>query len=437
MAAIVSFTPHPSDYIAAGQPWFLQEGFAQGTKVLPSQHSTHIYTPGGKVVRVWGTTLATLADSDQRAVVCVAHPEIASPGPAHDQAWTTSQVHWDVKAGDGAWDVLQPVAENLFLAWTRTGGSELVAAADTTLWWANLVVIHRRYAWDGTLVDAATSPSLDTEQVVKDLVGRGLGTVVEFDPTRVEPGVPWSTLIPQATWWNSASAREILDFCTVKSPRMWWAVLEPGPTGRPRLDVGRWDGPIRYVFPAGSVQLELSGGGVDVANRCLVRYIGTTFGQSKTTWVSEVRAHIPLLDDAGLTRTMTLDLTSEGLLPTQDAQARGIAALRLASLVKTAGKVTIREPIYDRVQGRMVQPWEVRPGSPVISCDAPLDYSRSTSLADSVAEDGVAVFRGTSVAYDASRNEATLGLDGGARSLIGRLKTEAHPRRYEVGTART
>jgi hypothetical protein len=436
MAAIVSFSQHPSDYINAGQSWFLQEGFSQGTDVSPSAHSTHIYTPGGKIVRVWGTVLANIAESNFRAVVVPAHPEIASPGPAHDQAWSTSQVHWDVRAGDGAWDSGQPVAENLYLAWQRVT-SDFIAAGDVTLWWANLVVIHRRYGWDGSQVDAATSPALTTEQLVKDLLGRGLGTVFEFDPTRTAPGTPWDTLIVAASWWNGVSAREVLDFGAAKSPRMWWAAFEPGTTGRPALDFGRWDGPVRYVFAAESVKLEMSGGAADVANRCLVRYVGTTFGQSKTTWVAEVRAHVPLLDDAGLTRTMTLDITSEGLLPTQDARARGIAALRLASLAKTAGRVTIREPVYDRVQGRMVNPWEVRAGSPVVVCDAPLDYSRSTSLTESTAEDGVAVFRATTMAYDTGRNEATLTLDGGSRSLIGRLKTEAHPRRYEVGTART
>lgn len=436
MAAIVSFSQHPSDYINAGQSWFLQEGFSQGTDVSPSAHSTHIYTPGGKIVRVWGTVLSNIADSNFRAVVAAAHPEIASPGPAHDQAWTTSQVHWDVKAGDGAWDSGQPVAENLFIAWQRVN-SDFIAAGDVTIWWANLVVIHRRYGWDGALVDAAASPALTTEQLVKDLIGRGFGTVVEFDPTRTALGTPWDTAIIQAAWWNGVSAREVLGLAAAKSPRMWWALFEPGATGRPTLDIGRWDGPARYVFPAESVKLEMSGGAADVANRCLVRYIGTTFGQSKTTWVAEVRAHVPLLDDAGLTRTMTLDITSEGLLPTQDARARGISALRLASLSKTAGRVTIREPVYDRVQGRMVNPWEVRAGSPVIVCDAPLDYSRSTSLTDSTAEDGVAVFRATTMAYDSGRNEATLTLDGGSRSLIGRLKTETHPRRYEVGTART
>jgi hypothetical protein len=437
MAAVVSVQQTPERLHRRGQAWFLQEGFSQGTNVSPSAHSTHIYTPGGKIVRVWGTTLANIADTNFRAVVCAAHTRRSPrPGPAHDQAWTTSQVHWDVRAGDGAWDSGQPVAENLFLAWQRVT-SDFIAAGDVTLWWANLVVIHRRYGWDGSQVDAATSPSLTTEQLVKDLLGRGLGTVFEFDPTRTAPGTPWDTLIVAASLVERGVRPGGAGLRAAKSPRMWWAAFEPGATGRPALDFGRWDGPVRYVFAAESVKLEMSGGAADVANRCLVRYVGTTFGQSKTTWVAEVRAHVPLLDDAGLTRTMTLDITSEGLLPTQDARARGIAALRLASLAKTAGRVTIREPVYDRVQGRMVNPWEVRAGSPVVVCDAPLDYSRSTSLTDSTAEDGVAVFRATTMAYDTGRNEATLTLDGGSRSLIGRLKTEAHPRRYEVGTART
>ena len=51
-----------------------------------------------------------------------------------------------------------------------------------------------------------------------------------------------------------------------------------------------------------------------------------------------------------------------------------------------------------------------------------------------VGADGVSVFRARGVAYDISSNSATLTLDGGSRSLIGRLKLEAQPKRYEVST---
>jgi hypothetical protein len=90
----------------------------------------------------------------------------------------------------------------------------------------------------------------------------------------------------------------------------------------------------------------------------------------------------------------------------------------------------------DLVEGRMVEPWEVQDGSPVIVCDAPLDYSRSTSLAESTGTDGVSVFRAAAVAYDIGSNTATISLDGGSRSLLGRFKTDAAPRRYDTGNPR-
>jgi hypothetical protein len=215
---------------------------------------------------------------------------------------------------------------------------------------------------------------------------------------------------------------------------MWWQVLERGTSGLPRFQVGRWNGPARYVIAPGDADVDLSGGADDIANRALVRYVGTTFGSTKTTWIAEVRANVRGLAEAGVVRTMMVDLTGEGLMSTTDARLRGVAALRESALSRTSGRVVVKRPIYDRIDGRMVEPWEIKPGSPVVVCDAPLSFGRSTSLTESVGADGVSVFRCRGVAYDTSSNSATLTLDGGARSVIGRFKTEAFPRRYDNST---
>ena len=434
--ATVDFTAHPSDPHGDQSPWFLQEAFGSGTTFDPLDHSTWVYTPGGAIERVIGSIRATRTDTDLLAVVTAADPSITNPGewgPALKQDWKPAQVDFDVFAGVGAWPLSIRWSQNLYLAWQRIN-TTVTTGTDATIYWANLVVLHRRYNYASQPV--AATPTLDVRGLVHDLLGRGVNDIVEYDPNRVAPGTPWSAYVQQAAWWNGVSAREVLALATTYAPGMWWAVLEPGRTGLPRFEVGRWNGPVRYVFAPGTADVQLSGGAGDIANRCLVSYIGTTFGNSRTTWVAEVRANVRGLAEAGIVRTTQLDLTSEGLMTPQAARARGISALRQAALARTAGKVRISQPIFDRVEGRMVEPWEVRAGSPVVVCDAPLSFSRSTSLAESIGADGVSVFRARGMAYDISSNTAELTLDGGARSLIGRFRTEAAVRRYDVPSPR-
>lgn len=434
--ALATFTAHPGDGYGTPRsgPWFITDAIPEGTTVTGTDHSTWVYTPGGEVERVIGSTRMTRTDTDLIALAAACDPGISNPtewGPSWRGPWQADQQDWDIHAGVGAWPLSIRWSQNLYLAWQRTGATVTVAA-DATLYWSNLVVMHKRYNYAGQPVSAL--PSVTVRELVHDLMGRGFSSRVEFDPERVAPGTPWRSRVGHAAWWNGVSAREVLAYAEQYAPGMWWTVEEPGSTGMPRFVVGRWDGPVRYVFRTS--QVELSGGANDLANRCLVKYIGTTYGNSKTVWVAEVRANVRGLAESGVVRTMQLDLTSEGLMSPDIARARAVAALRTAAQSSTAGRVTVTRPIYDMVQGRMVEPWEVEGGSPVVVADAPLAFSRSTSLAESVGADGVSVFRARSVAYEASSNTATVSLDGGSRSLIGRFRTEATPRRYDLSTVR-
>lgn len=430
------FAAHPGDGYGAesSSPWFITDSVPEGTTITGTDHSTWVYTPGGQVERVIGSTRMTRTDTDLIALAAACDPGISNPtewGPSWRGPWQADQQDWDIHAGAGAWPLSIRDSQNLYIAWQRTGATVTVAA-DATLYWSNLVVMHRRYNYAGQ--PEPPIPSVTVRELVHDLVGRGFSSRVEFDPERVAPGTPWRSRVGHAAWWNGASAREVLAYAEQYAPGMWWTVEEPGSTGLPRFVVGRWDGPARYVFRRADV--ELSGGANDLANRCLVKYIGTTYGNSKTVWVAEVRANVRGLAEAGVVRTMQLDLTSEGLMSPDIARARAVAALRTAAQSSTAGRVTVTRPVYDMVQGRMVEPWEIEGGSPVVVADAPLAFSRSTSLAESVGADGVSVFRARSVAYEASSNTATVSLDGGSRSLIGRFRTEATPRRYDLSTVR-
>lgn len=434
--AVITFTPHATDYIATRAPWYIEEKLSEGTQIKTGDHSTHIYVPGGSVERVIGSVIMGRTDSDLLAMVAACDSTIADPGPAHQQTWTTTQTDWEVHAGDGFWPSGLPATANLYLAWQRSG-ADVTIGADAGIWWGNLVVLHTRYTYAGSRVNVVTSPSLDPRQIVHDLMGRGVNALVEFDVNRVEPGTSWATPVAHAAWPSGVSAREVLSYAGTYAPGMWWAVLEPGPSGLPKFEVGRWDSPPRYVLAPGMPGVELSGGADQLANRCLVRYVGAAVGNAKSTWVAAVRANLRSLSASGQTRTMVLDVTGEGLMDGAEARKRGLSALRQAALAKTAGKVVVNRPIFDYVEGRMVEPWEIRDGCTVVACDAPLSYGRSTSMTESVGADGVAVFRCRGVSYEAAGDSATLDLDGGSRSLIGRLKIDAMPRRYDVGDART
>ena len=414
-------------------PWFVEEKLSSGTIIAKDDHSTHIYTPGGPVERVLGSIVATREDPDLVALISASDPTIITPGPAYSQAWLKTQRDFDIRAGSGSWPPGTRYSSNLYLAWQRNA-TAVTLTADATIWFSNLVVFLRRYNYASGLVDTVTNPTLTVEGIVHDLMGRGVNSIVEFDPNRVDPGTPWTTVVPHAAWWDGVSARDVLALCTTYAPGMWWTVGAPGPSGLPKFTVGQWDGPVRYVFARGTGDVELSGGAADLANRALVRYVGTTYGNTTTTWVAEVRANVRGLAEAGAHRTMMVDITGEGLTTTKEARRRGVAALCDAALSKTAGRVTVRAPVMDLVLGRMVEPWEMVAGSPVIVSDAPLSFSRSTSLAESVGADGVSVFRTRGVAFDASSNSAVLTLDGGSRSLIGRMKVDTKPRRYENST---
>lgn len=434
---LVDFAAHPGDYLTSPSKWSIREGFSEGTKFVLTSHNTHVYSPGGAIERVIGSVRATRVDANFVALIAAPNSTLTEEwqwGPAEQTTWDSTQYDFDIQAGDGGWNSSTRYAPNLYLAWQRIN-TQVTIGADSALFWSNLAVFHRRYNYAGGLVNTITTPTLTVRGVVHDLMGRGFSSLVEFDQNRVADGTAWNTVVDHAAWWDGVSAREVLEFCVAKAPGMWWGIFEPGPSGLPKFEIGRWDGPVRYVIDPSVADVKLSGGTGDLANRALVRYVGVIFKKAKTIWVAEVRANIKGLSESGIDRTMMVDLTGEGLMTPEDARIRGLAALAKAAKAKTAGSVTVSGPILDLIEGRMVEPWEVRGGAAAYIADATSSFSRAPSTA-AVGADGESIFRIQAVSYDISSNSATLSLDGGERSLIGRFRTEAADRRYDVGSSR-
>jgi hypothetical protein len=115
---------------------------------------------------------------------------------------------------------------------------------------------------------------------------------------------------------------------------------------------------------------------------------------------------VQALTDAGITRTLQVDLGSER---SSALNAQQVGSMQLAEYATppNEGTLTISRPIYDHQLGRMVEPWEIRPGN-LIRVRGITPNTNSLNVTDS---DGVTVFRIVAVDYDTGSASASLELD--------------------------
>ncbi|HEY9418206.1 MAG TPA: hypothetical protein VIQ30_25885, partial [Pseudonocardia sp.] len=135
---------------------------------------------------------------------------------------------------------------------------------------------------------------------------------------------------------------------------------------------------------------------------------------------------VPTLDGVGLVRQGQLDLGDE-VGSQAAAQAAGDRWLAERQFAANGGQLKIARPILDLASGRMVQPWEIRPGLIRVRGVLP----RPDAL-NGVSRDGVTIFRIVSSEYRASDGAATLELDSYARTtprLIADLVRRPSPTR--------
>ena len=138
-------------------------------------------------------------------------------------------------------------------------------------------------------------------------------------------------------------------------------------------------------------------------------------------------AACPDLDAVDLIRTGLLDLGTE-LGSAADAARIGDQWLAEHTVVHNAGTLRIARPILDLESGRMVQPWEIRPG--LIRVRGILPRPDALNAGN---RDGVTVFRIVAHEYSASDGVATLELDSAPSTIaqtLARLQLGAElPRR--------
>lgn len=285
--------------------------------------------------------------------------------------------------------------------------SNTTADAFATVYLYNLVVRAGLKNADGTDNDSTSGynvNNVDPVEVVADLLGRFLTRYDGANAVLNGSGVD----IEQLAYPDGVTPADVLSDLAVYDPAYYWAAWETNPaTGKYRFEYVPWPTLVRYE--ATTVDgFSSPGSAADLYNRVHVRWRDIT-GRIRNT----VRTQsVTDLDNAGIIRQFYIDLSDETGSAT-NATYVGDNFLAEHRYPPNAGTLTVSRPILDNVGGRMVQPWEILPGSLIrVGGVVP----RVDSL-NSTTRDGVTVFKVVSVQYSTSEAAATLELDSYSRTV--------------------
>lgn len=300
--------------------------------------------------------------------------------------------------------------------WTASGQTEcllehwLANASPTgtgsdpnTVWvcFRDLAVQATRYDRNGNELLTAGSYTANTilaSQVVEDLLGRLLP---RYDPNTSSVSVT-AYGIDQLMWSEGVTADHVLEELMTLEPGYYWAAWESDDqSGKYRFEWSAWPTTVRYEADV-TDGCSFPSSADEIYNEALVRYKGG-HGFDRTAVSTQ---SVDALTLAGLTRTVWQD---QGANIGTVAAAQRAGSQYLADHVNppNAGTLTISRPILDLQSGRMVQPWEIRPGAliRVRGVQPRIDALNPTN------RDGVSIFRITSVEFRAGDASATLELD--------------------------
>jgi hypothetical protein len=298
----------------------------------------------------------------------------------------------------------------LFLAALGTGS--WAAPAGLNCRYQDFYILGTRYLRDGTESTAASTYNqaapdiLRAHQVVEDVLGRLL-------PTFDGPSATIATTnynIDQLAFPAGATAAEIFDELALLEPAYRWAAWESQSLvagARSRFEYVPWPTTIRYEASVADGYSAPSSAS-DLFDRVLVIWedvVGRTRQRLRTQAVQA-------LDDAGIHRQERLDLGS-GTGSDANAVQAGDGFLSDHAVSPASGSLTVARPILDRDAGRMVMPWEIRPGHLVRVNGL---AAKPTALVAS-APDGASVFRVVASTFTASTASTVLELDTYPRTV--------------------
>lgn len=283
------------------------------------------------------------------------------------------------------------------LEYIGTGGT--IGNDNTWIRWHSFVLQQIRKNAAGTDLTAAsnyTSDTLNAHQVVNDLLGRMLPL---FNGSNASVDSSSTYGIEQLAYPDGADAAKVLDDLMALTGTHLWEVYEQDSTGDYQFTWRAWPTTPRYeatIFDGYDSPSTAS----ELFNEALVRW--NDGRRIRTTYRTQT---VTALDDAGLTRTIVVDISDE-VGSSANANQAGDNALSEHANPANMGNLRIARPILDRDSGRHVMPWEIRPGYLI----------RVRGVAPSVdmlnqTRNGSTVMRIVGVDFDAASASASLELD--------------------------
>lgn len=262
-----------------------------------------------------------------------------------------------------------------------------------------LAVMGTRYNANGTAKTSGYSgTTVLASDVVADLLGRLLN---QYDGANASITTT-SYGIQQLAYPDGATAEKVLSDLMELDTGYLWEARESNPvTGKYKFVWRAWPTTVRYEADVTDGYSSVSSAS-DLYNEAVVRYRDST-GQIRTVTRTQT---VAALADEGLTRSHFIDLGDE-ISTEANANRAGDQFLAEHRVPLAAGRLTIARPIADFDGGRMVMPWEIRPGYliRVRGLESKVDAFAGT------ARDGTTIFKIAAHEYSVSDASAQLELD--------------------------
>lgn len=290
----------------------------------------------------------------------------------------------------------------LDLRYIRNAGGAYTVPSDLA-WvsFTDIAVVTMRYLANGVEKTTGYADTVLASEVVADLLGRVL---THFDGAGATIATT-SHPIDQLAYPDGVTPEKVLQDLMELESGFTWRAWERTSSGKFRFEWVPTPSQVRYEADV-SGGYESQGSTDGLYNRVTVR------GRDRAGRIQTIErsSTVPALDDAGLVRQGSIDL-GDDVWSTANANRAGDQWLAARQFPPNAGQLRISGPILDLQTGRMVMPWEIRPGLIRVRGILP----RVDAL-NATARDGVTVFRIVSSEFRASDGTATLELDSHART---------------------
>jgi hypothetical protein len=390
----------------------IEDGAQPGWRLLARQGSTFgvanhggveylpIAIAGQKLARLTYTFVAGAASSSWRIQL---HASNGGTATVVNSAWSTTPASESrVVVTDWPDGRTTPL-----LAVARTGTGTTVGDGTAWVLVTGIRVVAMRFDKAGNELDSGYSTdTVLASQVVEDLLGRVLD---QYDGANATVATT-SYAIQQLAYPNGITPEKVLSDLMGLESGHTWRVWERNSAGLYRFEWTTTPSTVRYEADLLD-GIEAPGSVDGLYNAVTVRYRDA--GDRVRTLVRTTT--VPDLDDAGITRQGYIDLGDE-VGSQSDAERAGDQWLAQRRYPPNAGRLKIARRILDRQTGRMVDPWEIRPGLIRVRGILP----RVDAL-NATARDGVTVFRIVGSEFRASDATATLSLDSYPYSVAGAL----------------